>query len=48
MICQPSCRISAVKVRGVRGGGGGRGERRKGREGRQKKMLRQGTKVILI
>ena len=28
--------------------GGGRGERRKGREGRQKKMLRQGTKVILI
>ena len=30
------------------GGGGGGGERRKGREGRQKKMLRQGTKVILI
>ena len=32
MICQPSCRISAVKVRGVRGGGEGgkeEGKRRK-------------------
>ena len=27
MICQPSCRISAVKVRGVRGGEGGREEK---------------------
>ena len=31
------------KSQGSEGGG-----RRKGREGRQKKMLRQGTKVILI
>ena len=36
------------KSQGSEGGGRGRGERRKGREGRQKKMLRQGTKVILI
>ena len=54
MTCQPSCRISTVKARGVReekgGKGGGRREEKKekGREGRQKKMLRRETKVKLI
>ena len=47
MICQPSCKISAVKFRRVREGKGGKEERRKGGEGRQKKKIKGETKVTL-
>ena len=45
MICQPPCRISAVKVWGVREGKGGKkeGERRK-----TENIIRRETKVTLI
>ena len=46
MICQPSCRISAVKIRGVREGNGGKEGGREEKEDR-KKMLRGETKVVL-
>ena len=53
MICQKSCTISAVKVRGVREGKGGKEKGRKGgreekKDRKKKKMLRQETKVTLI
>ena len=56
MICQPSCKISAVKARGVREGKGGKEEGRREEGGKWegkrrktgKKMLRRQTKVTLI
>ena len=44
MICQPSCRISVVKVRGVKEGKGGKEE---GRRRKTKKIVKTGTKVAL-
>ena len=44
MICQPSCKISAVKVRGVREGKRGKEE---GRRRKTEKMLNWETKVTL-
>ena len=44
MICQASCRISAVKVIGVREGKNGKEERRRRKT---EKMLRRETKVTL-
>ena len=44
MICQPSCKISAVNVRGVREGKRGKEE---GRRRKTEKMLNRETKVTL-
>ena len=44
MICQPSCRISAVKVRRVREE---KGEKEEERKRKTEKMLREETKVTL-
>ena len=40
MICQPSCRISAVKIRGVREGNGGKEGGREEKEDRKKNAKR--------
>ena len=40
MICQPSCRISAVKIRGVREGNGGKEVGREEKEDRKKNAKR--------
>ena len=45
MICQPSYRTSAVKVRGVREG---KGEKEEGGREETEKKLRRETKVTLI
>ena len=45
MICQPFCRISAVKVMGVREG---KGRKESGKRRKTEKMLRLETKVTLI
>ena len=45
MICQPSCRNSIVKVRGVREEKGGKDEEKRRKT---EKILRRETKVTLI